>query len=234
VQLETQIPERLAAEPAVFGSATGAEVLIDSVRRVLDPDVALDWLGGGNATVRDEPPTALLAECALSEQETAALDAARGASLGQIRERAQHHRDPGHAEIFSVLFALDALGVIQVMPPAAGTVRDEPRTSEQSLDDEARRAQILARRSLVDEGDYFAVLGVSRDATGYDIRRAYLTLRRELEPRQILSVGTADLAEDVNLIVQILAEAYDVLRDRSRRERYKRAIEAVPREDSVN
>jgi curved DNA-binding protein CbpA len=96
------------------------------------------------------------------------------------------------------------------------------------MDDEALRARILARKALVDEGDYFAVLGVSRDATGYDIRRAFTTLRRELEPSQILTSRTADLADVVVEIISVLEEAYQILSDQRRRERYRRAIEATP------
>ena len=45
VQTELPVPERLAAEPAVFGGATGAEVLVEVIQRVVPPAQALGYLG---------------------------------------------------------------------------------------------------------------------------------------------------------------------------------------------
>jgi curved DNA-binding protein CbpA len=87
---------------------------------------------------------------------------------------------------------------------------------------------VRARLQLVDEGDYFAVLGVARDATGYEVRRAFLELRRAFEPSRVLTPSVADLADDVRKIVSVLEEAYEILKDGARRERYRRAIDAVP------
>jgi curved DNA-binding protein CbpA len=97
------------------------------------------------------------------------------------------------------------------------------------IDERALRSRIAARKALVDEGDYFALLGVPRSATGYDIRRAYVGLRREFEPSRILTAQTVDLRDDVDEIVEVLEEAFEVLSDEPRRERYRRALEAVPR-----
>ncbi|HVZ36589.1 MAG TPA: DUF4388 domain-containing protein, partial [Polyangiaceae bacterium] len=45
VQIEHPVPERLAAEPAVFGGATGAEVLVEVIERAIAPARALEHLG---------------------------------------------------------------------------------------------------------------------------------------------------------------------------------------------
>jgi hypothetical protein len=37
------------------------------------------------------------------------------------------------------------------------------------------------------------------------------------------------LKDEVDLIVEVLDEAYEILRDNLRRERYRRALESVPR-----
>jgi hypothetical protein len=44
----------------------------------------------------------------------------------------------------------------------------------------------------------------------------------------VLNAATADLADDLDLIIEVLEEAHDILRDQSRRERYRRAIEDKP------
>jgi hypothetical protein len=213
---------RLHDEPAVFGGATGAEVLVEMTRRAVPPEVAVERLGGPDAVMGAGPAKTLLAECALSPIETESVQRATGAT---VRELVGASPDVAFA---SALYALCALGVLSAEAakprPAAApakAVRDE-------IDDEALRARILARKALVDEGDYFAVLGVSREATGYDIRRAYTALRKELEPSRALTPATADLGDLLDEVVAVLDEAYQILSDQRRRDRYRRAIEATP------
>jgi hypothetical protein len=134
-------------------------------------------------------------------------------------------------DLATVLFALAQLGVVEVLRSVGG---DGPREADDSsaemaaLDAEAIRERVRARLQLVEDGDYFAVLGVPRDATGYEVRRAFLELRRAFEPSRVLTPEVADLAEDVRKITAVLEEAYEILKDTARRERYRRAIEAVP------
>jgi len=60
------------------------------------------------------------------------------------------------------------------------------------------------------------------------VKRAFVELRRSFEPTKILSPRLRDLADDVKKIVVVLEEAYEILRDGARRERYRRAIDATP------
>jgi DnaJ domain len=151
---------------------------------------------------------------------------ARGGTLGDLLTRSPD------AEIASVVHGLALLGVLDVLPAAEPSRVPSLNASDAdtaSLDEEALRARIRARLELVDEGDYFSVLGVSRDATSYEVRRAFVELRRAFEPTRILaSPRLHDLSDDVRKIVLVLEEAYEILRDVSRRERYRRAIDARP------
>ena len=52
-----------------------------------------------------------------------------------------------------------------------------------AIDAEGVRERVRARLQLVEDGDYFALLGVSHDATGYEVRRAFLELRRAFDRR---------------------------------------------------
>jgi len=63
--------------------------------------------------------------------------------------------------------------------------------------------------------DYYEVLGVPRDASAEDIRRAYRSLARKYHP----DVNKDPEAEDR---FKEIAEAYEVLRDDEKRERYDR------------
>jgi len=220
VDLESEPPGRLRAEPNVFGGATGAEVFVEVVRRVIAPEVALGRLGGRSARIDAGTRAGLLAECALAPEEGALVSRARGASIGEIV-------DQGDPELASVLYALICLEVLTALSPArpAASAR---ASSDDPLDEEAVRMRVRARLAIVEDGDYFAILGIPRTATSYEIKRAYLELRRAFEPSRLLTAATADLASDVRVVIEVLDEAYEILKDTHRRERYRRAIEAGP------
>jgi hypothetical protein len=218
--LERQLPPRISAEPSVFGGATGAEVLLEVVRRAVPPPDAIGWMGGLHVRFVEGEAGSLLAESALPDHDLNLVRGASGATLSELLERA------GSPDIAPVLFGLVELGVLRLRTSAA-PARAMPKVVD-AIDHEALRARIRARRELVDDGDYFALLGVSRSATSYDIRRAYSALRQELDPSRVLTPLTADLGEDISLILDVLDEAYEILRDQVRRDRYRRALEDAP------
>jgi hypothetical protein len=225
VSLEADVPVRLQAEPAVFGGATGAEVLVEIVRRAVSPEQALRRLGGGDSLLQKGDGAALLGECAIADSEA---DVVRAISDEQVSEVL---RRVGHKDFAAALYVLVELSVLARSSGERRTARgrSEKRvTLPDRLDQAALRARILARKALSEEGDYFALLGVARSATSYDIRRAYAALRDEYDPARILNGETLDLRDDVELILEVLAEAFEILEDDLRRERYRRALDASP------
>jgi hypothetical protein len=230
--IEPEPPGRLRGEPSVFGGSTGAEVLVEVVRRVIAPSEAIERLGGVAARIGEGESASLLSECALDAEERDLVGRMLGATVGEIVQVA------AEADFASVVYALALLGVVDVIrsvgpsratgQPATGNAAPS-QVEPDALDDEAIRARVRARIQLVDEGDYFALLGLSREATGYEVRRAFLELRRVFEPSRILTPRIADLADDVRKIANVLEEAYEILRDNVRRERYRRAIAEGPR-----
>ncbi|MFO0735518.1 MAG: J domain-containing protein [Labilithrix sp.] len=223
-QLEAEPPGRLRSEPSVFGASTGCEIFVELVRRAVSSEEAIAALGGEGARIGDGARSTLLGECALPPAEIELITRGRGGTVADLLARSS---DP---DVASVVHALALLGVLDVMPaiePSRKSDRDVAREVI-ALDDEAIRARVRARMELVDEGDYFSLLGVSRDATSYEVRRAFIELRRAFEPTKILSPRLHDLVDDVKKIVVVLEEAYEILRDVARRERYRRAIDASP------
>ena len=73
-----------------------------------------------------------------------------------------------------------------------------------------------------DYKDYYKILGVSKSADAEQIKKAYRKLARKYHPDVNPGNKTAEARfKEIN-------EAYDVLKDGARRERYRRAIETVP------
>lgn len=214
---EEQVPERLANEPAVFGGATGAEVLIELVRRVVAPNEAVRLMGGVSARLSPGSAATLLDECALSKDELEALPRIYDRPLGEGLASTRLPNFP------SVLYALCQLKVLKSEAEHAGS-----ELLDLALDEQALRELIANRKALVEEADYFELLGVSSNATAYDIGRAYLSLKRTFQPATLLTAGVTDLDDDVQLITTVIEEAYDILRDNTRRERYRKALQSLP------
>jgi hypothetical protein len=179
-------------------------------------------LGGRSVALAPGPSQALLAEAALSENETALVKGTTG-SAGSLFDRA------GTDDFASVVWALVELGVLATEAVPIPRRADAEAAQHDPLDAVALRERIAARLGLVEEGDYFALLGIGRTATSYDVRRAYLSVRKSFDPARILTSETVDLKDDLESILEVLDEAYEILGDATRRERYRRALDAVPR-----
>ena len=225
VSVEADVPVRLQAEPAVFGGATGAEVLVEIVRRAVSTEQAVRRLGGVETILQKGDSAALLGECAIADAEAEVVRAIVDEPVSDVLRRV------GHKDFAAVLYVLVELCVLGRASAERRTSRgrtEKKPAQPDRLDQAALRARISARKALSEEGDYFALLGVARSATSYDIRRAYAALRDEYDPARILSGETLDLRDDVELILEVLAEAFEILEDDLRRERYRRALDASP------
>jgi hypothetical protein len=219
--IENELPARLRAEPGVFGGATGAEIFVETARRVLDPEASVAAVGE-RARLDAGAQKNLLSECALSPEEDAAIRQAAGRTMAEVCGGAE----PEFASVVRALVELDVLAVVATARRAEPTTK----TVDDPIDEQAVRAKTKAKMAVVQEGDYFALLGVNRTATSYEIRRAYVDLRRTFEPSRLLTARTSDLYDDVQLILEVVEEAFEILRDGPRRDRYRRAIEAGPPE----
>ncbi len=224
VGLEADVPLRMQAEPAVFGGATGAEVLLEIVRRAVSPEEALQRLGGATAVLQRGETPALLGECAMSDAEA---ELVRSISEEPVSDAVRRAGNKDFTSVLYVLVELSVLGLSSGEKRGARASKQKPARSDH-LDHAALRARILARKALSEEGDYFALLGVARSATSYDIRRAYTTLKDEYDPSRIITQETVDLRDEVEEILEVLSEAFEILEDDLRRERYRRALEANP------
>lgn len=221
VVMEPEIPVRARDEPAVFGGAAGAEVFIEVLRRVIHPDVAFRALGSGTLKLGLGRNQMLLPECGLSPELAQRALAATEEDLPVIRTR--------EPILLPILLGLRELGIVSMgmrrSAVSQPVERDDLRSAD--IDDEAFALRVAARRALVEEGDYFTVLGVARGATTHEVDRAKDALFREFAPTA-LPPHANHLKGDLAAILEIVAEAHEILRDEVRRERYRRALDEGP------
>jgi len=133
-------------------------------------------------------------------------------------------RDP---RLLPLLLGLTHLGVLTVGGGEVPLQVVDVHARTQEMDEQAFISKLMARRSLVDDGDYFQLLGIARSATGYEVDRARDELL-SLFSEDRLTARTVHLRPDLHLLRITIEEAHLVLRDDVRRFRYRTALEAMP------
>jgi len=85
------------------------------------------------------------------------------------------------------------------------------------------RMKVREKMSKVDEGDYFSIMEVADDATGYEIRKAYRRLRGAFAVERFAALELEDLQAEAEVIRFVLDETYEILRNPVLREVYRRS-----------
>jgi hypothetical protein len=105
--------------------------------------------------------------------------------------------------------------------------REAERQRERDRDRDIDRSRVLSRYALVEEGDYFQVLGLPRAATLHEVRRAHEALMREFAPAALDPVLAVELGPELRAIRTVLDEAVRILGEPRLRERYQTRLPAV-------
>src|SRR5262249_59931940 len=91
------------------------------------------------------------------------------------------------------------------------------READRAIDKE----RVLAKRTQVQDGDYFVVLGLARDASAHEVARAFERLKREFAPERFADPMRQELADALVEIGEVLDEAHRVLVDDAVRASYR-------------
>lgn len=86
------------------------------------------------------------------------------------------------------------------------------------------RARITRRLKLASHGDYFGLLGLNRDATRFEVRRAHEAVRREFAAEAFPVAIRGEMARELAAIARALDEAYGVLVDDVLRQAYAQQL----------
>lgn len=102
----------------------------------------------------------------------------------------------------------------EVMVPGGRRGLDESQLGKRL----AKRVRTMFR--LLDEVDYYQILGVDADADAEHLKRAYFDLSLEFHPDRFFLLRSGDLKEKIYAIYRRISEAYAVLSDERRRDAY--------------
>jgi hypothetical protein len=196
-----------------------AALILEGIRRKLDRQ-ALERLIGPPSTVIEVPDRDRLGGIVnlgdLVAEERAALTAFDGqADLAQVA------RSSGIevADVLPLAWGLCVLGLATARR-ADTDIPDDGTALVGETDLAIDRERVRARWQLVSDADYFALLGVRRDATGFEIRRAYQSARRDFAADCFPGDLRRELARELDDIANVLDEAFRVLRDDRLRQTY--------------
>lgn len=206
---------RLATHPAAL--------VLEGIRRKIGLDRLRERLGPPTAVVaplKRDDIAGVLAEADLSAEERQAADLFDGRrTIAEVATTARLDE----LTVYQLAHGLVALGHARVVESTRGET-DSGRAPSGSLagaaDIAIDRERVLAKHAHVLEADYFAVLGVRRDATTFEIRRAYESARRDYAPDTFPAEVQREHGAELREILGVLDEAFRVLRDDRVRAQY--------------
>jgi hypothetical protein len=243
-------PERVDRDEPILLDDPAPALILEGIRRKYAAPRLLRRLGGGTQVMQllmgGAAASAVLDDMALSDEERLVVRRFDGVrTLDEIRAAA----NVGDEVVCGVAWALVALRLAAVTravdaettlpkvavalagngtsrpiaaaepaPPGEGA-RDGER--DRARDQEIDRARVLSRYALVEEGDYFEVLGLPREASAHEVRRAHQALSRELSAAGLDPEVAAELEGPLRAIRAVLDEGARVLGDPRLRRRYQ-------------
>ena len=221
-----------AAAEKILLSQHPAALILEGIRRKYDAERAVAGLGGSDRVFRLRLTTG--AADLLEKMETTSeernlvllFDGVRSLREIQVLTRAPAER------LYGVAWALFVLERLHASDAAPGretsSVTARPDEVSRRRDEAIDRSLVKARHALVMDGDYFQILGVSRDASAQEILRAHEILAAELVPEGLHAAVVADLATELAEIRVVLAEAARLLGDERLRRQYRDHLQPPP------
>ncbi len=216
-----------AAAEKIRLSRHPAAMLFEGVRRKYELATLVELVGGRAATVATGEADRLktiVAAADLTAPERSVVERIDGSRTLEAVA------DAAGAEIlvvYQLAYGLLVLGAAEVVCRGDDTevAQEPPRPALVGEGDLAiDRQRVLAKHALVAEADYFTLLGVRRDATSFEIKRAFEAARRDYASDSFPDEVRSELAEPLAEILELLEESYQVLCDDSLRDAYRRNL----------
>lgn len=212
-----------ACDESVLLDQSTPLLLAEGIRHRMEAAQLWALLGGPRQHAALRPHVAAGREAELAEallmprSEEALLGLLDGkADLGTLTKR----EGVDEVELLGLVYALHVLELVDLTGEAAA----EPSLAADPA--ELDRERILDRLRLCREADYFEVLGLSRDATRADVRRAYAELASTFADDALEPSTREAMGRELDEIRAALAEARRILADDELRGAYLAHLEA--------
>ncbi|MBK8172065.1 MAG: hypothetical protein IPK60_17210 [Sandaracinaceae bacterium] len=190
-------------------------LVLEASRRKLTNARAISLLGHGTVRIQHDNPRARSVLALLPAEIDTWLSENTPRPLDLLL--AESPQEEGVAGILYLLSLVDAL-----------SVEREVSVELSSEDARARVNEILLRaKELADDGDYFALLGISRDVTAREVAGAYEERARTFRALPLADLGLLRHESARDLMLDALRDAYDVLANDSVRIDYANALFGV-------
>ena len=210
---EVRLDERIGIE--LHPSA----IILEGIRRKVGADELIARVGAPSLVLAaDEVGLASLAYAELEAAELEALDLIRqGHSLAQVVARSSLDE----AGVYRVAYGLQVLSSTQLVPRIvdAGVV-----APAQSRGPTMTRQRVAGKLALMHEGSYFALLGLSPDASAREVSQAHSSLKQSLSAAQMPAELVAEFGGALRELGEVLDEARDLLVDPVSCEAYRRVM----------
>jgi hypothetical protein len=241
--------EQASPEDKLRLSAHPWALFLEGIRRKYGLERLVDLVGPPETVLA--PTTGLvraLTDCELNASERVAaelFDGERSLADLTLAMAGLPGVSLSEAGLYALAWGLIALGAVRPVEPgdeapidvaglgvramatlvAPQTPAKERRRGEREMERPADRAidrdRLLAKRAQINDCDYYAVLGVDRDASDHEIRRAYDRLRADFSRERFGDPVKSELGEALDEIHEVLDEAYRVLMDGTLRSSYR-------------
>jgi Domain of unknown function (DUF4388) len=208
---------RLATHPTAL--------LFEGIRRKMDLPRLKARVGGDETVIvplKRDDIAAALSEADLAMEERAAAELFDGRrTLAEVVVQSRIDA----TSVWQLAHALCALGLARAYAQGrehaeAARHAAQPSSLAGAAEIAIDRERVLAKHSHVLEADYFQVLGVRRDASAFEIKRAWEASRRDYAPEAFSAEVQQELGDALREIAAIVDEAFRVLRDGSVRTQY--------------
>jgi tetratricopeptide (TPR) repeat protein len=203
-----------------LASTPRTEAFVARLLRDTDVDRLLAGIDG------PEPLGALLEGAGPSA--LAAAFVLEGAGAVVFRDRPPE-TDAARAEEPSLDIEVEVTGARGAEPAREAASRGaakSKRSAAAEAEATALREEIVALHAQLDERDHYELLGVARNATEGQVRRAYFSAAKRFHPDVVTRLGMLDLRATAQAVFARIAEAHEVLTDAKRRLDYDRSLEA--------
>jgi hypothetical protein len=208
---------RPEATSRIMLEGNGSALLLEGLRRRHTQGELLEALGGGRARLQCVSDSERLNIEGLTETEQELLGLCNGMwSVERILDETRVER----GQALAVLRGLELLGALQLATRGPRRSAGSPAEADSHIVD---RERLEHRIQMCREADYFTLLGVTPQASLYEIRKAHESLTSELAPGRLAAIDATDLDAEVAEVRYVIDEALEVLTDETLREAYRQS-----------